>query len=128
MKRFMHISVIVTALLMACAAPGQAERFHGGGRGGWGWGWGPAVGIGLLGLGLWEASSPHYVYPYYPYAYPGPVVIQQPATEVYVQPAQQQSAESGYWYYCRDSQGYYPYVRQCPGGWMKVVPSPPPER
>lgn len=119
MKKFMQISVAIVAVLMACATPGEA---HGG------WGWGPAVGLGLLGLGLWEASSPHYAYPYYPYAYPGPVVIQQPATEVYVQPAPQRAAESGYWYYCQDSQGYYPYVRRCPGGWMKVVPSPPPER
>jgi len=119
MKRFMQVSMAVVAVLMACATPGHA---HGD------WGWGPAVGLGLLGLGLWEASSPHYVYPYYPPAYPGPVVIQQPATEVYVQPAPQRSADPGYWYYCQESQGYYPYVRRCPGGWMKVVPSPPPDR
>ena len=122
MNRFIRISVIVAAVLMVCAAPGQAEHFHGGGRGGWGWG--PAVGIGLLGLGLWEASRPYYDYPYY--AYPAPVIVQQPAPEVYVQPAPQQPAETGYWYYCQNPQGYYPYVRQCPGGWMKVVPSPPP--
>jgi len=124
MKRFMKISVAVVAVLMACAAPGQAERFHGGGHGGWGWG--PAVGVGLLGLGLWEMSRPYYDYPYY--SYPAPVVIQQPAAEVYVQPAPQQPAEMSYWYYCQNPQGYYPYVRQCPGGWMKVVPSPPPSQ
>ncbi|MGD0585029.1 MAG: hypothetical protein ABSA86_04510 [Oryzomonas sp.] len=123
MKRFMQISVAVMAVLMACATPGQADRFHGGG---WGWGWGPALGVGLLGLGLWEASYPHYAYPYYPYAYPGPVVVQQPATEAYVQQAPQRSAESGYWYYCQNPEGYYPYVKKCPNGWMKVVPSPPP--
>jgi hypothetical protein len=123
MKRFLQISVAIVAVLMACATPGQADRFHGGG---WGWGWGPALGVGLLGLGLWEASYPHYAYPYYPDAYPGPVVVQQPATEVYVQPAPQRSAESGYWYYCQDPEGYYPYVKECPNGWMKVVPSPPP--
>ncbi len=124
MKRFMQISVAVMAVLMACAAPGQAERFHGGGRGGWGWG--PAVGVGLLGLGLWEMSRPYYAYPYYPYSYPSPVVIQQPAAEVYVQPAPQQPEEPGYWYYCQNPQGYYPYLRQCSSGWMKVVPSSPP--
>ena len=122
MKRFLQISVAIVAVLMACATPGQADRFHGGG---WGWGWGPALGVGLLGLGLWEASYPHYAYPYYPDAYPGPVVVQQPATEVYAQPASQRSAESGYWYYCQNPEGYYPYVRRCPNGWMKVVPSPP---
>lgn len=31
-------------------------------------------------------------------------------------------AEGDYWYYCEDPRGYYPYVRSCPGGWMKVVP------
>lgn len=124
MKRFMQISVVVMAVLVACASPGQAERFHGGGRGGWGWG--PAVGVGLLGLGLWEMSYPYYAYPYYPSAYPAPVVVQQPATEVYVQPAPQQPAETSYWYYCQNPQGYYPYVKRCPGGWMKVVPAPPP--
>jgi hypothetical protein len=30
-----------------------------------------------------------------------------------------------YWYYCQDSRGYYPYVQQCPGGWLTVVPSSP---
>jgi len=61
------------------------------------------------------------VYPYaYPYSYPvysSPVVAES-AQPVYVQPGQQ------YWYYCRDSQAYYPYVKECPGGWIKVVPQP----
>jgi hypothetical protein len=37
-----------------------------------------------------------------------------------------QPVEPIYWYYCQNPQGYYPYVKQCPNGWMKVVPSPPP--
>ena len=27
-----------------------------------------------------------------------------------------------YWYYCQNPAGYYPYVSQCPGGWLPVVP------
>jgi hypothetical protein len=27
-----------------------------------------------------------------------------------------------YWYYCEDPAGYHPYVAQCPGGWLPVVP------
>jgi len=27
-----------------------------------------------------------------------------------------------YWYYCRNPQGYYPYVTSCPGGWVQVIP------
>jgi hypothetical protein len=55
-----------------------------------------------------------------PYVYPAPPVVvvpQQP--QVYVQRNQ---PESGYWYYCQLPQGYYPYVKSCPGGWMRVVP------
>ena len=59
-----------------------------------------------------------YTYPYaYPYAYP-PVVV-QPAPQVPVQLPPPQ-----YWYYCDNPQGYYPYVRQCPGGWRAVSPTP----
>ena len=62
--------------------------------------------------------------PWYPYGYyaPPPVIIQQ-QPPVYVEPEQQ---EDNYWYYCRDPEGYYPYVRNCADGWMKVVPDPTP--
>ena len=33
-----------------------------------------------------------------------------------------------YWYYCRTSKGYYPYVKDCPVGWEKVSPLPPGQR
>jgi hypothetical protein len=58
--------------------------------------------------------------PWFPYGYypPPPVVIQQ-EPPVYVQPEQEQPY---YWYYCQDPQGYYPYIKNCPDGWMKVVP------
>jgi len=109
MKRLIRISLTVAALLLVGVVAAQAAHFHGGVWIGPAWGpgwWGPA-------------------YPYYPYYAPPPVVIQQQAPEIYVQPAPQPE-ESSYWYYCQDSKGYYPYVKQCPNGWMKVVPSPPP--
>jgi hypothetical protein len=28
-----------------------------------------------------------------------------------------------YWYYCRNPQGYYPYLTSCPGGWVQVIPT-----
>ena len=65
--------------------------------------------------------------PWYPYYYYAtlPVVIQQ-QPPVYVQAAPQ---PANYWYYCQNPQGYYPYVKECPGGWMKVVPeATPPQR
>ncbi len=75
-----------------------------------------------IGLGvLWPLYS---YYPYYPYNYyeAPPVVIQQQAP-VYVQGDPEPSS---YWYYCQNSQTYYPYVKECPGGWMKVVPETTP--
>ncbi len=45
----------------------------------------------------------------------------QRSTEVQ-QPAEQQQH---WWYYCWNPQGYYPYVRECPGGWQRVTPQPP---
>ncbi len=70
---------------------------------GWGWGWGP-----------WG----------YPYGYYNPPVVVEQQAPVYVQP----EAQTQYWYYCQSAQGYYPYVQQCPGGWMQVVPPAAPPR
>ncbi|MGD2187354.1 MAG: hypothetical protein PVI71_14590 [Desulfobacterales bacterium] len=69
----------------------------------------------------WRGS---FVIPFYPYGHhaPPPVIIQQ-QPPVYVQPEQQ---EENYWYYCPDPQGYYPYIRNCESGWMKVVPDATP--
>ena len=64
-------------------------------------------------------SPPAYYYP--PAYYPDPAYY-PPSTE-YVAPAQAPAA--GYWYYCAGSQAYYPYVRDCPGGWQQVAPQPP---
>jgi hypothetical protein len=55
-----------------------------------------------------------YGWPYYP-----PEVNEAPPT--YNEPQQQQ--QPYYWYYCTDPQGYYPYIRNCPGGWLTVVPN-----
>lgn len=67
-----------------------------------------------------------YVYPY-PYYVDPPIIVQQP--DVYVVPAPQQAPPrtepAFYWYYCQNPPGYYPYVKTCPEGWMKVVPSLP---
>jgi hypothetical protein len=62
--------------------------------------------------------------PWFPYGYypPPPVIIQQ-QPPVYVQPGQQ---EENYWYYCRDPEGFYPYVGNCADGWLKVVPDATP--
>jgi hypothetical protein len=83
---------------------GGTRVFIGGGLGWWG------------GPGWWGAPYPYYVAP--------PVVIPESSQEyIQVAPAPQQQA---YWYYCQSAGAYYPYVKECPGGWQQVVPQSPP--
>lgn len=97
------------------------------------WG-GPYWGGGYWGGGYW-GGAPYYWggVPYYypPYGYAPPVVV-QPAPQVYIErdpqsgaPVQQQQP-SQWWYFCPGANGYYPYVKECPGGWQRVAPQPPP--
>ena len=55
-------------------------------------------------------------------------MITQQQPQVYIEPAPQQE-EQNYWYFCKKPEGYYPYVKKCPEGWLKVIPSPvPPDK
>lgn len=79
---------------------------------------GPAVGW------SWYYPAPYY---YYPPAYP-PAVIAPSTPPAYIeQDPPPAPAPSSYWYYCSNPDGYYPYVKQCPGGWQRVAPQPPPQ-
>lgn len=133
---------------VACAAPhgvhtgvggrgGDTWRGGGGGwHGGGGWrggggGWHRGHGGSRFDLWFgpaWGWDPFFYPYSYYPYYYnQPPVVIEQPQQYILPEPQTQGSQDSGYWYYCQDAKGYYPYVKRCPGGWLKVVPTPAPE-
>jgi hypothetical protein len=90
----------------------------------------------------WGPAYPRpYYYPrayypgFYPYLYgdpyydPAPVVIVPSTPQVYIErsdaaaePAE--NAAQQYWYFCKGSNKYYPYVKECPGGWQKVLPQP----
>ena len=61
------------------------------------------------------APPPAYYYP------PAPVVVQPP---VYVERSDVVPEGPGTWYFCRESNSYYPYVKQCPGGWTRVPAQP----
>ena len=64
----------------------------------------------------------------YPYSYPPDVTVLS-SPPVYVDEGDQVAVpppQSNYWYYCANPQGYYPYVTQCPAGWQRVAPQPPP--
>jgi hypothetical protein len=140
MKRSAFVVVAMAAALALVAGPASAG--HGGGHGGGGFhggfrggpefhggrdfhggrefrehefhhrGFGGPVFIGPS-IG-WDP----FWYPYPAYSYAPPVVI-QPEPQVYVQPQ-----APGYWYYCTEAGAYYPYVQQCPSGWLSVVPTP----
>ena len=97
----------VIVLLLVGILPGYA---YGGVR----------VGVGI-GIPIWPWWGP----PYYPYYYSQPPVVIQQQAPVYEQQAPVEQQQN-YWYFCPDSKAYYPYVKQCPSGWMKVVPTPGP--
>ena len=89
---------------------------------GWGlWGW-PLLGWAYSGWPYYSYGGyPYLGWPYYSSAYPSGVGMPyQESTPAYSQPEQQQPS---YWYYCQNPQGYYPYVKSCPGGWITVVPN-----
>lgn len=120
-------SVVVLALLTAGIA-GLASARDGHGRyGGHG-----NVGVRVVVDPFWFAPGyypypygrPRYYYP--PYYYPPGVVGVPAESPDYIEresgPAPRASA---YWYYCTDPQGYYPEVKQCPGGWHAIPPRQP---
>jgi hypothetical protein len=114
MKKVIFACMVIVVVLGAGVVPAYA---HGGGGGFHGSIW--------IGPGWWwgQPYYPYYPYYYYPY-YPQPPVVRQqaPVYEYEQQPSQQQEY---YWYFCPEADAYYPYVKQCPGGWKKVVPTPP---
>lgn len=67
----------------------------------------------------------HYPAPYYYYP-PAPVYMSPPAPTQYVERNDDAAPEQGpgMWYFCRESNAYYPYVKQCPGGWQRVPAQP----
>lgn len=115
MKAFLGLVAVSVAGLLA--SPDASA--HGGGR--------ARLSIGLhFGAPLY--SYPWHPWPYYVYApppvYVAPSVVQvQPP--VYVERHDPPvTDQQGWWYFCDKANGYYPYVKECPGGWRKVPPVP----
>jgi len=102
---------------------GHSGGHHGGGHGGHFGGRHHFHGHSRFGFFIGTPWSwPYYDPPYFPYyrsyAYP-PAVAVPLSPPVYVERGQ-----SNDWYYCWSPQGYYPYVKECPGGWQGVSPQP----
>lgn len=115
-KTVAFVFCLIFAGLVPEAAVAHGGRDHGGGH--WGGHWGVFIG----------APWGWYYPPPYWYNQYNPPVIVQSAPPVYIErgavPAGPED-EPYYWYHCSRPEGYYPYIKECPGGWQKVVPTPP---
>jgi hypothetical protein len=90
----------------------------------------------VVGVGVGFPAYPYY-YPVAPVPYYYPPVVAAPADPpTYIEQGQAQPApaygaadgeqqQAGTWYYCDAAQAYYPYVKQCAGGWRAVPANPP---
>jgi hypothetical protein len=79
----------------------------------------------FLGFNFGFPLYPAYYYPPPVYYYPAaPVYVQPPAPPQYVERSDVVPEGPGTWYFCRESSTYYPYVKQCPGGWTRVPAQP----
>ena len=87
-------------------------------------------GAAFVGFGVGFAYPWSWYYPppyYYPgYYYPQPVAYPaQPVTYVEQGAAPAPAEQPAGWYYCEASRTYYPYVKECPSGWLRVPAVPP---
>ena len=78
----------------------------------------PSIMIGPV-WGPWYFPPPWYHQP--------PVIIEREPPPVYIEKprAEAPSGPTNFWYFCRAANAYYPDVRECPAGWIKVAPRPP---
>jgi hypothetical protein len=127
----------------AAASESAMAQHHGGVR------FGVNIGIPLFGPGYYPPyayPAPVYAYPAPAYAYPAPAYTYPAPAYSYPAPAYSYPApagapfgayaEQGYaqtapaqaqqqdWYFCAGSNAYYPYARECPGGWQRVPSQP----
>lgn len=114
--------LLLLGLLVAISISPAFAQWHRGG----GW-WGYDGGLGgrsgwlfpalITGAIVYDVTRPPpvYVQPVPVYA---PVYVQSPTPEA-AAPAGQ------FWYFCAGSNGYYPYVHECPSGWQAVPSTPP---
>ena len=133
MKKIKLLCGLMLVAGVSMSGTALADRGHGGHGGGHG---GGHFGFGLyLGAPFYPYSYYPYPYPYaYPYGYYPPTVVTPAQPPVYIEQGTSQEApqqapaqsDNYYWYHCDKPDGYYPYIKECPGGWQKVAPTPPP--
>lgn len=139
------LMVTLATVMMAASLQADARGGHGyHGHGGFSHARvGVYIGAPLL-FAPWYYPSPYY--------YPPPVVVRErvvvreplvyydergnpvPSTAPQVaqapaqaQPPAQPSSGAPTWYFCVDTQTYYPYAQTCASPWQHVIPQPPPQ-
>ena len=113
-RKLLGTSLALMTMLGAGAAGARGPHIH--------------FGLAFGGPVFW---SDYYAYPW-PYAY-GPAPYYPPVVGVPRQPTVYIERDSGapsasvehWWYYCAEAKTYYPYVKECRGGWQRVSPRPP---
>jgi hypothetical protein len=107
----------LVAVSMAGLLASPDASAHGGGRARL------SVGVHFGAPLYWHPWPSYYYYPAPVYIAPSVVQVAPPVTYVerHETPVTDQQ---GWWYYCANAKGYYPYVKECPGGWQKVPPAP----
>lgn len=144
MKRVSLLLAAFATLLPLLAVSPPAEA-HGRIRGG------VFLDFGVPWPGYWYGPRYYYgppAYYYYDDYYPSTVVIERRPQVEYIEradvearsadngrttsttPAPSQVRPTNWWYWCEASQKYYPYVKECQGGFERVPPQPiaPPSR
>jgi hypothetical protein len=113
--KILMAALAATSALLAAVQPAQAhDRWRGG----------IFLHFGYPGPYYWV---PRYYYPPPVYYYPPPPVIvaPPPAPPTYVERDDEAAPpQTQWWYWCPSAKGYYPYVKECPGGWQRVPPQP----
>ncbi len=117
MRKFINAVLIVLTVMVGTMASGSAFAWHRG----------PHVGV-VIGGPLWWGPGFYPPYYYYPPYYP-PVVVAPATPPTYIEQGSDAGSSGGAsaaaWYYCAGSKAYYPYVKECSGGWQRVAPQPP---
>ena len=111
----MKKATLAALALVVCAIASGSALAHGGGR----------VHFGFVFGGPWY-WGPGYYYPPPYYYYPPPAYYPPASPPVYIERDDAPASAQGFWYYCEQSRGYYPYVKECPAGWRRVPPAPAP--
>jgi hypothetical protein len=108
LKRTLALLLVLGAAL-AASGPVLAHQF------------GPRTHFGFVFGGPVYYPAPYYYPPAY---YHAPAVVVPRVPQTYIEKGD--ATPNDYWYYCAEAKAYYPYVKQCPGGWQRVTPRQPP--